>query len=171
MLIRTRSEVVEKVYSEFLRAFPGPRELCEAGLSSVLNFFRMLGLPRRAEMLKEAVCKITEEYGGVLPCDYWELTKLPGVGRYIARVLLTRVCGMPVPFVDSNVVRFARRFLGLGSISVGQVEAWLERSVPRALLEEVNVAILDLAGVVCKPREPRCGACPVKTWCNYGNIA
>lgn len=166
MLTRTRSETVEKIYRSFLEKFSKPEDLCNAPLKDVENFFKKIGLINRAKKLKEAVCLIINRYGGILPCSYNELLDLPGVGRYIARILLTRVCRKPVPFVDGNIARFARRFLGLHSISIEFVELWFEKTIPIELLEEVNIALLDFSAIICTARNPKCSICPLKIFCS-----
>ncbi len=171
MLIRTKSETVEKVYREFLEKFPRAEDLCSADLRDIELFFKRLGLIQRAHRLQRAVCTILERYGNTIPCRLEELFQLPGVGNYIARVLLTRICKEPVPFVDTNVLRVARRFLGDPSIGADDAERWLLGSVPRHLLENVNIALLDLAALVCKPKKPKCSACPLASWCRTGSRA
>lgn len=165
MLVRTKSETVEKIYRLFLEKFPKPEDLCKASVEEIKDIFKRLGLVQRAIRIREAVCLVLEKYGGMLPCSYEELISLPSVGRYIAKVLLTRVCNNPSPFIDANLIRVARRFLGLREVDVGYVEAWLEKLVHKDVLEDVNVALLDLAGTICKPRNPRCGVCPLNSFC------
>lgn len=167
MLVRTRSEAVEKIYKLFLEAFPQPGKLCRASDQEVEVFFRRLGLIQRAKRLRLAVCAVLDRYRGVLPCSYEELVSLPGIGRYIANVLLTRVCRMARPFVDANIIRFASRFLGVQNIDIDYVEKWLLDSVEEDLLEDVNTALLDLSGLVCVAKKPRCSICPLNTLCRY----
>ena len=165
MLIRTRSEVVERVYREFLERFPTPEHLCKADLHDVETFFKRLGLVQRSSRLRNTVCHILQEYGGDMPCSFDELNRLPGIGRYVAHVLLTRVCGKVTPFVDTNVLRVLRRFLGDERIDTESAERWLSSTVPKHVLEQVNIAILDLAALVCKPKRALCISCPLASWC------
>lgn len=167
MLIRTRSETVERIYEEFLKRFPRPEDLCSTGVEDIEVYFKRLGLIGRAERLKRAVHIIINEYEGSIPCNYKRLIAIPGVGRYIANVLLTRVCRNPTPFVDSNILRFARRFLGLENIDVNYVERWIAKAINRELLEDLNIALLDLSRVICKARKPRCCICILKDLCKY----
>lgn len=167
MLIRTRSEVVEKIYRLFLERFPKPEDLCNADEKDVIEFFKKLGLVQRAKRLKDAVCIVLKEYNDSIPCDYKELTLLPTIGRYIANVLLTKVCQIPTPFVDTNVLRFVKRFLGIKSIDIAYAESWLIKSVDMdtKILEDINIAILDLSRTICAPRKPKCSRCPVNSFC------
>lgn len=165
LLVRTRSEVAERAFYELLARFPAPEALCSAGVAPVREVFERIGLPSRAERLVATVCKVLEDYGGKLPCDYRELLKLPGVGDYIARVVLSRVCGRHVAFVDSNVLRVLSRFLGAG-LSATKAAELLERSIPGGELLDVNVALLDLGALVCKPRKTLCPLCPLSPGCS-----
>lgn len=166
MLIRTRSEVAERVFLEFMRAFPSPEQLCSSGSEGVVGYFRKLGLPSRAERLVSAVCSVLSNYGGAIPCDYSELRKLPGVGDYISRVLLSRVCGKDYAFVDSNVARVLLRFTGK-LLKVSEASQILERAFSGEDLHRVNIALLDLGSLVCTPVKPRCPVCPIKSSCSY----
>lgn len=164
-LIRTRAEVAVRLYNEVVGRYPDPRLLCFMGSPEELErMFARIGLPRRGRWLYEAVCRILDEYDGRPPCREDELVKLPGVGRYMARVVLATVCGAPRAFADTNVVRVVSR-LTCRELDERGAEEWLEANVPPDLLRDVNVALIDLAASVCKPRRPRCSACPLSPWC------
>jgi len=165
LLVRTRSEVAERAFHELISRFPTPEALCSAGVAPVREVFKRIGLPSRAERLVAIVCKALREHGGALPCDYHELMKLPGVGDYIARVILSRVCGKHVAFVDGNVLRVISRFLGI-RLGLTEVAELLERSIPEGELLDVNVALLDLGALVCKPRKTLCPLCPLSLRCS-----
>lgn len=166
MLIRTRSEVALKIFLEFMRRYPEPNILCSSDPESVASYFRRLGLPSRAERLVNAVCTILGSYGGVVPCDYGRLVELPGVGDYIARVILSRVCGKHYAFVDSNVVRVVSRF-SCRLMKIPEVAQILERAFASEDLVNVNMALIDVGSLVCKPTRPRCSECPIGDWCCY----
>lgn len=167
MLIRTRSEVVVRSYEEFMLRYPSPEALCQADDGELRRFFKALGLPERGPALKRLTCTVLEAYGGDLPCSIEELLKLPYVGRYVASVLLARVCGKPAVFVDTNVRRVVGRMTGQEGIPADRVEQLLKREVPKDLVGRVNLALLDLAHAFCKPRRPRCASCPLRGWCGY----
>ncbi len=166
MLIRTRSEVAERVFLEFIREYPEPELLCSSDPERVLDYFSKLGLPSRAKRLIQAVCAVLEECGGEIPCDYRELRRLSGVGDYIARVLLSRVCGKHYSFVDSNVIRVLSRFAGV-PLKASEAAGILEEAFAGGDLPPVNVALIDLGSGVCGPRRPRCPECPLREECSY----
>jgi len=164
LLVRTRSEVAERAFYELISRFPTPEALCLAGVAPVREVFKRIGLPSRAERLVATVCKVLKEHGGAIPCDYRELVRLPGVGDYIARVVLSRVCGEHVAFVDGNVLRVISRFLGF-KLGLAEVAELLEKSVPKGELLNVNVALLDLGALLCKPQKTLCPLCPLSLRC------
>ncbi|MEM4913203.1 MAG: hypothetical protein QW579_03260 [Desulfurococcaceae archaeon] len=168
MLIRTRRTVAERVFIEFMEKYPTPESLCKADSVEVEALFRKIGLPWRARKLRETVCLILSEYRGVLPCSYSELVELPGVGEYIARVLLARVCKKHYAFVDSNVSRVFSRLVGL-DLDVKAIERILEACAEPGELIMVNTALLDVGDLYCKPREPVCTLCPLKETCSHGS--
>ena len=60
---------------------------------------------------------IVEQYGGEVPRERDELTKLPGVGRKTANVVVSNAFGVPAIAVDTHVFRVANR-IGLADESV-----------------------------------------------------
>ena len=43
-------------------------------------------------------------------------------------------------------------------------------ALDRSPAAEWNQAIMDLAAAVCRPRDPRCEACPVSRWCTDPSV-
>ncbi len=164
MLVRTRASVVEKVVRDFLKMFPTPDRLCNAPEDGVEAFFRRLGLVKRGRWLRETVCRILQDWRGAIPCSEEILMTLPGVGKYLSRVLITKLCSAPKPFVDTNVLRVVTRFVG-EKLSVDEVEEWIRNNVPEDKLYVANLALMDVGALLCKHRRPRCSSCPLSRWC------
>ncbi|MEM1542759.1 MAG: hypothetical protein QW101_06100 [Ignisphaera sp.] len=74
-------------------------------------FFKKLGLLHGARRIRDSVYIVIERYGGRAPGRFRELVKIHGISRYIANVLLIKVCRVPTLFVDINVARSVKRFL------------------------------------------------------------
>jgi A/G-specific adenine glycosylase len=61
--------------------------------------------------LHEAAREVRDQYGGRVPDDPHEISKLKGVGPYTAGAILSIAYGKREPAVDGNVMRvFARLF-------------------------------------------------------------
>jgi A/G-specific adenine glycosylase len=158
MLHQTQVPRVEAAWPEFIGAFPTPAGMAAAGPAAVIRAWGRLGYPRRARRLYEAAV--------VIDRDGWpeDLRELPGVGRYTAAAVRAQADGVDVPAVDVNIRRVVQRVIG--------------RVLSDAVAEEVMVviarplrgrdrllALMDLGALVCKPRAPRCDACPLFVAC------
>lgn len=163
MLQQTRVAVVVPYYERFLEEFPSIDALARARLSKVLRFWSGLGYYRRAENLRQAARQIMRRHGGVIPQDFVELRALAGIGDYTAGALLSIAFGKPYPAIDGNV----RRVLGrlLGNANERRVHALAAEIIPAARPGEFNQAIMELGATVCTPKNPRCGACVLRSVC------
>ncbi len=56
---------------------------------------------------------ITEKYKGKVPEKEQELLKLPGIGKYTARAILSQAFDKPAAVLDPNVARILERFFGI----------------------------------------------------------
>jgi endonuclease-3 len=97
-----------------------------------------------------------------------ELLKLPGVGCKTADCVLNYAFGKGVIVVDGNVLRVANR-LGLSdSADPKKVRGDLTLFVPEKLRSDINYLLVRLGQEICIPRSPKCSACPITQYCEYG---
>jgi A/G-specific adenine glycosylase len=167
MAQQTRIAVVRERYDDFLLRFPDVHALARAELDSVLKAWEGMGYYARARNLHRAAKEIVARHDGRLPREPQALRELPGVGPYTAGAVASLAFGRPEPAVDGNVRRLMSRLLDIGNPSA----TTLDRVVRGLLTEaeappgEVNQALMDLGGEVCKPRIPRCEECPLAEAC------
>ena len=171
MLQQTRVEAVKPYYDRFMEALPDIAHLAQAGEEELLKLWEGLGYYNRVRNLKKAAQVIMEEYGGVMPEDYEELIKLPGIGSYTAGAVSSIAYGRKVPAVDGNVLRVLSRLKGdERDISKQQVraaiEAELRLTMPKERPGDFNQALMELGAVVCIPTGvPHCTECPWEGEC------
>ena len=171
MLQQTQVARVLPRYDAFLRAFPTVAALAAADEHRVLAAWTGLGYYRRARLLHAAAKAVTGQFGGAVPDSAAALRLLPGVGAYTAGAIASIVHGQPAPIVDGNVARVLMRVEGKeGRHQDAAVLRWAwERSgklVAAAGQPGVfNEGLMELGAVVCTPRSPRCGACPLARAC------
>jgi A/G-specific adenine glycosylase len=99
---------------------------------------------------------------------------LPGVGKYTAHAVATFAFDQPLPIVEANTSRVLARLFDLRipiDSASGQNSLWRYAAslVPGKSSSAHNSALLDLGALVCLPRKPKCGICPVKTFCRVKN--
>ncbi len=168
MLQQTRVAAVLEHYRAFLARFPTVRKLAGAPLESVLAAWSGLGYYRRARSLHRAAEQIVECHGSRFPRTVQELRALPGVGRYTGAAVASIAFGVPVAVVDGNVERVISRLLAASAGSAAsKPDYWAlaESLLARRRPGDWNQAMMELGATMCLPRQPQCGACPLKRWC------
>ncbi len=173
MLQQTQVERVIPKYHAFLAEYPTIRRLAAAPLADVIRLWAGLGYNRRAVHLHRAAQAVVREHGGKFPMCLRELLRLPGIGAYTARALLSFVNNAPVAVVDTNVRRVLGRvfrdelqaLFGERGPTERQVQALADGLVPDGRSARWNQALMDLGSTVCTSRQPECPRCPFFTWC------
>jgi A/G-specific adenine glycosylase len=164
MLQQTRVAAVLERYAGFLARFPDVYALARARPASVLAAWSGLGYYRRARMMHAAARRIVQERRGQFPSSAAEWRKLPGVGRYTAAALASICLGERCAVVDGNVERVLGRWLGAPHAAFWEAaQALLSPRRPG----DFNQAMMELGALVCTPRAPRCGECPVRGDCRF----
>lgn len=171
LLQRTRAAAVARMYPPFLERFPSWRVLAEATEDDVRPFLRELGLStvRTATLLR--VARTIQAKGGKVPSADFDLEQVKGVGHYTANAILLTVHGKDVPLLDANMARVLERYFGARTHFDIRDDPYLH-SLAQLVARgpnsrEVNWAVLDLAALVCKPKNPFCLECPLGTKCQF----
>lgn len=171
MLQQTRVEAVKAYFDRFVEALPDIKALAECEEEKLLKLWEGLGYYNRVRNLQKAAQIIMEDYNGELPADYNELLKLPGIGSYTAGAIASNVYRIPVPSVDGNVLRVAKRIAGsFDDITKAAVKKQLENDLreimPKDRPGDFNQSLMELGAVVCLPNGmPLCEQCPVVHLC------
>jgi A/G-specific adenine glycosylase len=170
MLQQTRVETVIPYWERFLARFPDVRSLAAADEDAVLGAWAGLGYYSRARNLHRAAKQLADQNGGRLPDTAGGLRELPGVGRYTAGAVASIAFDRPEPVVDGNVARVLVRLHGIHEDPKRPAVARLLWQHAEALVRgpspgDLNQALMELGALVCTPRAPRCGACPLSRRC------
>jgi A/G-specific adenine glycosylase len=171
LLQRTRASQVVPVFQELRRRYPSASRFAAASESEIANLIAPLGLRWRAPLLHRLALQIGERRGR-LPKDEAELEALPGVGPYAAAAALSLHGEVRAIIVDTNVVRVLCRLVDAPYDAETRRKKWLRelagRLTPDDDFRQYNYALLDLSRLLCRPAAPRCGACPLTSWCATG---
>lgn len=171
MLQRTKADQVVPVYVNFLEKYPDIKSLSIADIADVSKIIRPLGLHWRSAHFKKAAEYIIAEYNSNIPYTREELLTIPGVGDYVAGVILAVSFSKKAPIVDSNIARVLNRYFGLelkGEIRRNKriVEKADELfSHCNCEPKEMLFAIIDFSALVCTPLNPKHEICPLKNEC------
>ena len=174
MLQQTQVATVLHYYEEWFRRFPNLAALARASESKVLHAWQGLGYYARARNLHATAKLVADRHRGRFPKAIDEIQKLPGIGKYTAHAIATFAFDQLVPIVETNSARVLSRLFDLRvpiDSSLGQSKIWNYAAglVPKKSAAIYNSALLDLGALICLPRNPKCGICPVKKSCRAQN--
>jgi A/G-specific adenine glycosylase len=146
------------------------RALAAANLDQVLKAWEGAGYYARARHLHRAAQMIVTQRGGVIPNTVAELRKLPGIGRYTAGAIASIAFNRDTPVLDGNVARVLCRHYNIADDlikSQTQELLWqlMTELLPHGQAGDFNQAVMELGAMICTPRLPACGTCPLNRSC------
>lgn len=170
MLQQTQVDTVIPYYQRWLKQFPTVKKLATAKEEKVLKAWEGLGYYSRARNLHKAANMIVEQFGGVVPGNPEQLSKLPGIGPYTLGAVMSIAFDRPVPAVDGNVLRvFSRLFAFKENIkekeTVERIQNTVSELFQKTKRSEMTQAWMELGALICLPAVPKCGKCPLNTEC------
>jgi endonuclease-3 len=162
---------VNKATRTLFALAPTPQKMLALGLDAVTAQIRTIGLFRTKARHLMATCRIlVDQHGGQVPRSRDALQALPGVGRKTANVVLNVAFGEPTMAVDTHIFRVANRTgLAPGRDPLAVETALLARVPPCYQVDAHHWLILH-GRYVCQARQPQCGVCSVRQWCDFGTL-
>ena len=160
-------ERVNMVTPELFQRYPTPEELAEADPEDVQEIIRSTGFYRqKTKSLIGMAQSVVEDHGGEVPDTMKELTKLRGVGRKTANVVLGNAFGKDEGVVvDTHVKRLSGR-LGLTKETTPEkIEQDLIELVPEDSWTDLPHLFIFHGRAVCKAPTPVCDECVLYDLC------
>jgi endonuclease III len=164
---RDSDKHINEVAVKFFEAYPSITQLGRATvedlhqhLSSVANF------GNKSEWLLKLAGMVGSD--DKIPTTLEELTKLPGIGRKSANVIIRESGGNAQGIiVDLHVLRVAPRIgLAIGT-NPEKIEKQLMEKIPQPRWNEAGMAISFLGREICRPSKPKCPDCVMNPVCQY----
>ncbi len=159
---------VNTVTPALFEAYPTAEAMARATAEDILRFISSVSYPNsKARHLQAMATMLVDEFGGKVPDSMEELTRLPGVGRKTANVMLGVVFHKAAIAVDTHVFRVANRTgLAVGKTPL-EVEKILTRHIPARYRYPAHHWLLLHGRYVCKATRPLCFDCGIRQWCKY----
>jgi endonuclease-3 len=159
---------VNLVTPRLFARYPDPESMAGAPIHEIEQIIKPLGLfHSKARALQSAARQLTQEFGGRVPTTIAELTRLRGVGRKTANVVLGHAFGIPGVVVDTHVKRVAGR-LGLSKHAEPEnIERDLMRLLPQKEWSSFSHRLILHGRKTCKARGPKCQDCCLYDLCGW----
>jgi len=162
---------VNQVTPRLFEKYPTIGDFAEADINELEEMVRPAGFFRnKARAIRESAQQIVDEFDGRMPQTMEDLTRLRGVARKTASVVLQEAVKRDGPHdgvvVDTHVQRLAKR-MGLVPMtwqSADKIEQRLMETYPR---EDWDLAFtfIEHGRAVCSARSPKCAECVVYDLC------
>jgi A/G-specific adenine glycosylase len=168
MLQQTTVTAVAPYFAKFLARWPNVKRLAAASQDEVLGAWAGLGYYSRARNLHRAAQMVANEHEGRFPASAEALRKLPGIGAYTAAAIAAIAFGERAAAMDANAERVIARLFAV-EIALPkarpQLAALAAPLVPQERPGDFAQALMDLGSLVCVPKRPLCGTCPLTAEC------
>ena len=159
---------VNQVTASLFVHYPDAQALAAADLEELSQEIHSCGCYRvKAKNLIGTAKMLCRDYAGEVPALMEALTRLPGVGRKTANVVLSNAFDIPGLAVDTHVFRVSHR-LGLSDAKDPEgTESQLCALIPREKWGKAHHWLIYHGRQVCSARAPKCGDCLLADLCPF----
>ena len=162
---------VNKVTPAVFARYPDANAMAEARVEDLYPMVKSCGFKSKAGNIIAACRIISEEHDGQVPDTREALTKLPGVGRKTANVVLSNAFGIPAFAVDTHVFRVSNRLGLCKADTVEETERQMTQLIPEEKWGEAHHWLIWHGRRVCKAQRPLCGECELRELCHYKGLS
>ena len=151
------------------RDFPTPEALANTTPEVVFDYIKSITFPKnKSKHLVGMAQMLVQDFNSEVPEKLSDLTKLPGVGRKTANVILSVVFDKPAMAVDTHVFRVSNR-IGLthNSKTPLETEKELVKNIPTEYIATAHHWLILHGRYTCTARKPKCESCGLQLYCKY----
>lgn len=164
--LRTKDEVTREAAIRLFKLAETPQEMVKLSEDEIAKAIYPVGFFRnKAKTILDISQTLLSKYGGYVPDAIEELTKLKGVGRKTANLVVTLAYNKPGICVDTHVHRITNRWGYVKTKHPDETEQELRKKLPRKHWMEINNLLVLFGKNICKPVGPKCDICPLNEFC------
>ena len=164
---QTTDKKVNQITQNLFKKYESWEDVANADLHKLQQDIRGVNFHLgKAERLIKAARVVIADFGGNLPRTIAELTKIPGVARKSANVIMQELWGIAEGIVvDTHVTRVSNR-LGLTvQQDAVKIEKELMELIPKEYWRNISGAMVLHGRYICTARKPKCGECVLNKIC------
>ena len=149
----------------FLR-YPAAEDFAGADIEELEAIIHSCGFYHaKALHITEMAKMLVSEFGGKVPGTIEGLTRLPGVGRKTANLILGDIFGKPAVVVDTHIIRISNLLGLVDSKDPYKIEMQLKDLLPPEESSDFCHRIVLHGRAVCIARRPKCDVCCMRGFC------
>ena len=163
---QTTDRSVNLVTPRLFGRYPTALDLAAADPANVEVIIKPTGFFRaKTRSIIAASRKLVDLFDGEVPPRMDDLTRLPGIGRKTANVILGAGFGIPGFAVDTHVTRLTNRLGLVKTKDPVKIEAYVTKMVPPEEWTNLSLRLILHGRRVCVARRPRCEECVLNDFC------
>ncbi len=165
---QTTDKRVNEITKILFMKYPDAEALSNASFDSIYEIIKPLGLANsKAKNIISIAHDIHNIYNDIVPNTIEELTKLNGVGRKTASVVLAVGFNIPAFPIDTHLIRMATRLGYSKSNNPLIVEKDYKRYIKKDDWIIAHHLFLLFGRYHCKAINPSCSDCKLKKYCKF----
>ena len=146
-------ERVNKVTPSLFKIASTPLPMSKLSEETIYKIIKPCGLgPKKSKAIKELSTILVKKFGEVVPSNFEELEKLPGVGHKTASVVMSQGFGVPAFAVDTHIHRLAQRWGLTNGKNVKTTEADLKKLFPKEIWNKLHLQIIFWGREFCQAK-------------------
>ncbi|MCM1579000.1 MAG: endonuclease III [Ruminococcus sp.] len=154
---------VNIVTKELFRKYPTLQSFAEAEEGDIAEIIRPCGLYKtKAHSISLMTKALYYDLNGVIPDSIEELTKLAGIGRKTANLIMGDIHGKPAVVADTHCIRISGRLGLTSSKDPKKVEDDLRKLLPPDKSSDFCHRLVLFGRDTCTARKPDCEHCAVR---------
>lgn len=157
---------VNIVTPKLFERFPTAKDMANADIKEVEDLIKTCGLYKtKAADLIGIGKMITEDFGGNVPDTIEQLTRLPGVGRKTANLVVGDIFGKPAIVTDTHFIRLCNRLGFVKTTDPIKVEREMREFLPQDKSNGFCHRAVLHGRAVCTARHAFCENCCFNDFC------
>ncbi len=167
---QSTDKLVNKVTEKLFKKYKSPEDFAKADLLELQEDIKSTGFYRnKAISIIRCSQDLINKFNGKVPDTIEDLTKLHGVGRKTANVILANVFGKQSIIVDTHMKRISN-LIGLTiNKDPVKIEFDLQKIIPENQWTNFSNKIIAHGRTICIAGRPKCEICPISEYCRYYN--
>ncbi len=157
---------VNMVTGELFAKYKTIDDFADADIHDIEEIIKPCGLYKTKALSIVTMCRqIRDDFGGEIPDNLDDLTKLSGIGRKTANLIMGDVFHKPAVVTDTHCIRITGRLGLVKSKEPAKVEQELLKILPPEKSSDLCHRLVLFGREYCKARGEKCTECPLAACC------
>tara|TARA_Y100001970_G_scaffold292716_1_gene435426 strand:- start:22933 stop:23586 length:654 start_codon:yes stop_codon:yes gene_type:complete len=153
---------VNEITPPLFREADNPKDMTKLGEKKILKHIKQIGLcNQKAKNIFLLSQILVEKHNSLIPNNFIDLERLPGVGHKTASVVLAQIYKIPTFPIDTHIHRLAQRWGLTSGTNVKQTEKDLKKIFPENLWNKLHLQIIYFGREFCTARGCNGNTCEI----------